>query len=172
MNEHAELLLEQLRSPGAEQHFRMSTWIYSPSKCHTVGCIAGTLIVNEYGLRRANDILYRDEREFISIGAELLGLPRKIAEHLFLPPDWMLDLQSDTFRRHHKGLWTDNWRCDPDTIEKMKIWALQNWSDSNADIYDRIGPLEAARALEQVCGDELPYVNWAKAIEPDTWETV
>lgn len=158
MNDHAKMLIRELRDSKSRVHkgFDMTEW-WTREKCGSVGCLAGWAVH-----------LLPDRVEGLSpmnIGAcarKALGLDDWVSQHLFKPNEWSFDLRYGWFE--NEELWREhpNWRCDLDTIEKMKEWSEK--IALSACIYRHIDAYKAANALEAL-DDHPGYVDWMEAIE-------
>lgn len=144
------------------KHFKMGTWFSSIDKrrCGTVGCIAGTILLRNG--RTAGQYFRADDvaRTIEADAAEILEIPRAVAQHLFLPHSWTIDLVCEGFHRHYEHLWheKDNYRCDLTTIESMKKWALK--CDTHWD--HNITPDGAADVLEGILDRHPGWVDWSE----------
>lgn len=165
--------------------FDMGTWVNAsarPHTCGTVGCIAGIglLIATDFDNEKVNNLVANG---LIEATAQVMELPEIIARHLFLPTKWAESLQTDIFADLHEDLWHGNYRCDLDTIEKMKKWATENHYPDfenpaslnltealraiayRESIFDKI---QARQAIAAIDGLEAHphYVDWREACEP------
>lgn len=178
--EIAKQLIYDLRNDEfTREHFSIRSW-NGKGTCGTVGCIAGTAVAMA-GLWKPSEVNVFGERVRFQLGdinrpiniiedaRKALGLPdTETARDLFLPMQW-----PDMFREGRKLYTADGipYHVAPyshlpsqarpalETVEQMKAWASL-WCG-----FLSVTPDEAANALEQVTVDEIPYVNWKRAVE-------
>lgn len=171
----AQKLIDELRDPKSNIEFDINEWgSYEGSPkhetgCGTVGCIAGTVVwLDNVSLFKRN-VTKQDNNDMstsmMTSASRLLDLKPVHANHLFLPFNWQMDLVTDDFENAHRNIWSHNYRADLDTIEKMRGWAIE--ITKYANIMDYIDCYAAANAVEQICINKEPYVNWQKACEDE-----
>lgn len=176
----AEKLIHNLRhDANTRMHFSITYWA-GKGTCGTVGCLAGTAIAMSN--RFASDKDWQDQREKqtailgfssgssnVEDGMKILGLPDKsAAEMLFMPRGMWLD---PLIERRERPWYLDPYRHlsgnakpSSDYVEEMVDWAMQ-YRGTHFDEYINGYPERAARALELVTKDEVPYVDWKRAFE-------
>lgn len=144
------------------EQFRMRTWMMPHGSCGTVGCIAGHAVM----MFRPDLVseLTANDTDWVRHGADICGLPLPVACHLFVPARWILDLHRRRFQKRYESVWTGNYRCDLDTVERMQQWA----QEFNAEYF--MHHIDAGHAVR--CIDQLEvnphYVDWQRAVAPES----
>lgn len=179
MNPIAEKLIHNLRHDAhTRAHFDMSKWA-GKETCNTVGCITGTAIMMAHPEFEDVDEVWdlpkievranhRPYQPYIINGMKILGIPFfETAADLFIPMDWTVLKAWTAAKDYYNYLPEDYYGYLPkqarptnEHIEKMKEWAQQNKEGLH-----NITPTVAARGLELVTKDELPYMDWQRAFE-------
>jgi len=164
----AEQLIHNLRHDSyTRQHFSITAW-RGKNTCNTVGCIAGTALIMSGDWKTVGGVLNPKNffGEFVSNARLVLGIEfHDTAFDLFLPNGWT--------RRVRGKLWyydfterpisldysylPEQARPSPDYVAEMREWT-ENFDND-------VTPDQAARALELVTKDELPYCDWKRAVE-------
>jgi len=175
----AHELIERLRTDEhTRRHFDIKYW-EGNNTCGTVGCIAGTAIAMEHKF-----VSYRAwNQQFLeklptesntAEGARILGIDNhRTAAQLFIPLDmWFqpLTMGNDLFF-YLEG----NEKPTVDYVKQMRNWARNQTpfdyrlvdpiSDRPRPHPDIFTPDACANALEQL--DEVPFVDWMRAIKRD-----
>lgn len=169
----AEWLIDALQNdPKVAEHFSISSW-EGKNTCGTVGCIAGTAVAHHYQFKDSDNlavkysIFARNEysplmycdvpgKHMTALGAKVLGLGIPTATHLFIPMRWRVDLMDEMPFPHL----TARQRPTAERIELMREFTL-NW------VHYYITAPQAGRALKSVLVDEVPYVDWRRAVLED-----
>ena len=162
LNPIAEKLIHDLRYDAhTREHFSISSWT-GRGTCNTVGCIAGTAILMSLGDKYLDDpaeirFHMSGAGSYIAAGARILGIAEhQTAKDLFLP--WEAADSILKFGPAHFDYLPTQARPDLSTVARMKVWARKR-------LYTDHTPDRCALALERIVRDEIPYCDWAYAME-------